>query len=103
MESYYHEFLSLLLINFFALISPGPDFAIIVRQSILRRRKSAFITSIGIGAAILIHMLYCMLGLGYIVSQSVLLFNFIQLLGAAFLIYLVLRERPPCREHIHLS
>ncbi len=97
MENYYHEFLSLVAINIFALISPGPDFAIIVRQSIVRGRRAAFITSLGIGAAIVVHLLYCLLGLGYIVSKSIVLFNLIKFLGAAYLIVLgikSLRSKP---------
>ena len=43
-------------IHLIAVISPGPDFALVIRQSIQYNRKTAIISSIGIASGILIHI-----------------------------------------------
>jgi threonine/homoserine/homoserine lactone efflux protein len=82
------QFISIILIHLFAVISPGPDFAIVTHRSIKYGRKSGFITSIGIGFGILIHVIYCILGIGYIISQNSFLFNFLKILGAVYICFL---------------
>ncbi len=69
-------------------ISPGPDFAMVLRQSIAHGRRPAIYTSAGIAAAILVHGTYTLLGLGLIISQSIVLFSFLKYAGAAYLIWL---------------
>ena len=69
-------------------VSPGPDFAMVLRQSIVHGRQAAVFTSAGIAAAILVHGTYTILGVGLIVSQSILLFSVLKFVGAAYLIWL---------------
>ncbi|RXJ91927.1 lysine transporter LysE [Arcobacter sp. CECT 8983] len=71
-----------------ALLSPGPDFAMVFKQSITYGRRASIFTSIGIGLGISVHVIYCILGIGLIISKSIILFNIIKYLGAAYLIYL---------------
>ena len=86
--NYLHEFLMLTLIHFLAVISPGPDFAIVLRQSISFGRKTAIVTSLGIGAGIAIHVIYTLLGIGLLISQSHFLMLSAKVLGAGYLTYL---------------
>jgi len=86
--NYLHEFLMLTLIHFLAVISPGPDFAIVLRQSISFGRKTAIITSLGIGAGIAVHVIYTLLGIGLLISQSAYLMLSAKVLGATYLTYL---------------
>ncbi len=72
-------------------ISPGPDFAMVLRQSIAHGRSTAIITSAGISTAILVHGTYTLLGLGLIISQSIMLFNVLKYAGAAYLVWLGVR------------
>src|SRR5690606_13661639 len=54
-------------------------------------------TALGVGSGILLHVAYSLLGIGLIVSQSIVLFNLFKWLSAAYLIYLgvqALRARP---------
>lgn len=88
MNDLYIQFISIAIIHIFAVISPGPDFAIIVRQSIASGRKAALSTSLGIGTGILGHTTLCMLGLSMIIAESNFLFNLIKVLGASYLIYI---------------
>ena len=69
-------------------VSPGPDFAMVLRQSIAHGRATAIFTSAGVASAILVHGVYTLLGLGLIISQSIVLFSVIKFAGAAYLIWL---------------
>lgn len=94
---YVIEFTGLMAVFVILLVAPGADFALIVRQSIVHGRSAAFITSLGIGASLMFHISYTILGIGLIVSQSLLLFSLIKWAGAAYLFYLgikALREKP---------
>jgi len=59
MSNYQAEFLTIAVIHFLAVASPGPDFAITLRQSVVYGRQSALWTSFGIGVGILVHVIYC--------------------------------------------
>lgn len=82
------QFFSLGLLMLFSAMLPGPDFAIVTKNTVLHSRRAGFFTTFGIGAAIIVHLTYCVLGLALIISQSILLFNTIKFVGAGYLIYL---------------
>ena len=88
---YLNEFLMLTLIHLLAVMSPGPDFAVVVRQSISFDRKTALITSLGIGTGIAVHMAYTLLGLGFIITQSEVGFLIAQLVGISYLSFLAFK------------
>ena len=88
MNDLYLQFISIATIHLFAVMSPGPDFIIIVRQSISRGRRSALMTSLGIGIGILMHIILCVFGLGMTIKESDLLFKIIQIIGSLYLAYL---------------
>lgn len=98
---YWMEFLTVALVHLLAVASPGPDFAVVVRESVARGQRSGSWTAIGVGAGILLHVGYSLLGIGLIVSQSIMLFNLFKWLAAAYLIYLgiqALRAPPAALE-----
>ncbi len=76
------------IIAIMAVISPGPDFAIVIKNSLAYSRKAGVYTALGIGMGLSVHVLYTLVGIGFIISRSILLFNLIKYLGAAYLIYL---------------
>jgi RhtB (resistance to homoserine/threonine) family protein len=82
------EYASIMIAFGIGAVSPGPDFAMVLRQSIAHGRAAAIFTSLGIASAILIHGAYTILGIGLIVSQSLLLFSILKFVGAAYLIWL---------------
>ena len=88
MNDLYLQFISIATIHLFAVMSPGPDFIIIVRQSISSGRRSALMASLGIGIGILMHVTLCIFGLGMIIKESDLLFKVIQIIGSLYLVYL---------------
>jgi RhtB (resistance to homoserine/threonine) family protein len=85
---YWSEFLTVVIVHLLAVVSPGPDFAMVLRQSLVAGRKAALWTSVGIGAGILVHVVYTLLGIGLIISQSIQLFNLIKLAGAVYLLFI---------------
>ncbi len=85
---YLDEFLVVVVTMFFALLSPGPDFAFVLKQSISYGKKTSIFTSIGLGFGVMVHVVYCILGIGFIISKSIILFNIIKFLGAFYLIYI---------------
>jgi len=76
------------LLNLLAVISPGPDFVITVRNSLCYSRRAGIFTSLGISTALCIHLFYCAAGIGYIISTSFVLFSILKVLRAGYLIYL---------------
>jgi RhtB (resistance to homoserine/threonine) family protein len=88
MQQYLIELASLMAIFSFAIVSPGADTAMVMRQAIVHGRKAAVLTSFGIGTSLMFHVTYTILGLGLIISQSILIFNIIKWAGVAYLIYI---------------
>lgn len=86
--NYLDEFLLIAIAHFFAVASPGPDFAVVLKQSVQQGRRNALWTSAGVGAAILLHVGYCVLGVALILTQSPNLFMALKYLAGAYLAYL---------------
>lgn len=86
--NYLDEFLLIAIAHFFAVASPGPDFAVVLKQSVQQGRRNALWTSAGVGAAILLHVAYCVLGVALILTQSPTLFLALKYLAGAYLAYL---------------
>lgn len=97
MQGYWLEFSKVALAHLLAVASPGPDFAIVLKQSLTHGRRTAIWTSIGVGTAILLHVTYSLLGLGLLIRSSVLWFNIVKYAGAAYIAWLgvqALRTKP---------
>ncbi|HUX78289.1 MAG TPA: LysE family transporter [Alphaproteobacteria bacterium] len=85
---YLPSIISLAGLNLVALISPGPDFAVVVRNSLIYSRKTALLTALGIALGIFVHVSYSLLGLGFIIKENAWLFVGIKYLGAGYLLYI---------------
>lgn len=82
------NFLTLGLIMLFSAMLPGPDFAIVTKNTLLHSRRAGIYTTLGISAAVLVHMTYCVLGFAAIIRESPVLFHVVQYVGAIYLAYL---------------
>lgn len=97
MHQYWIEFSKVALAHLLAVASPGPDFAIVLKQSIAHGRRVAIWTAIGVGAAILLHVGYSLLGLGLLIRGSELWFSVVKYAGAAYIAWIgvqSLRAKP---------
>ncbi len=81
-------FLTIALLHSLALISPGPDYALITKTALMSSRRHAVCTALGIATGIWFHVLYCLLGIAVLIASSPLAYNSVRYLGAAYLIYL---------------
>lgn len=71
-----------------ALASPGPDFVVAVRNSIIHSRRAGVMTALGFAFGVLVHVTYTVFGIGALIASSLLIFNLIKWAGAAYLVYL---------------
>jgi RhtB (resistance to homoserine/threonine) family protein len=95
--SYLPEFLTIFAAHALAVASPGPDFAIVLRQSLQHGRRTAIWTSVGIGCGLAVHITCCLLGLGLVLKNSPAALNVFKWLGAAYLAWIgvqALRSKP---------
>jgi RhtB (resistance to homoserine/threonine) family protein len=79
-----------LLITIFgvAVMSPGPDFVVAVRNSVLYSRKVGIFTALGFAAGVIVHVTYTLAGLAAIIAHSTVLFSILKYVGAAYLFYM---------------
>lgn len=97
MHDYWIEFSKVALAHLLAVASPGPDFAIVLKQSLTHGRRTAIWTSLGIGTGILLHIAYSLLGLGLLIHNSATWFGVVKYAGAAYIAWLgvqALRAKP---------
>ena len=73
------------LIHLVALVSPGPDFVVVCRNSLLYSRTIGIYTAVGFGLGICIHISYAVFGLSWLIANNELIFTVIQYLGAFYL------------------
>ncbi|OQR65406.1 lysine transporter LysE [Streptomyces maremycinicus] len=85
------ELLAVALITVLAVIAPGADFAMIVRNSYLHGRRTGLLAAAGVAAGVLVHVTYTMLGVGLLIASSTFLFTVIKLIGAAYLVHIGVR------------
>lgn len=94
--------LTVALVHLLAVMSPGPDFVMVTRNSLVYSRKTGIYSAIGLGFGIMVHIIYSLIGIGIIISQSILLFTVIKLLGAGYLIYLGYKSLTSKNTHIDI-
>lgn len=85
---YLPSILSLGGLMMISLISPGSDFAVVVRNSLIYSRKTALFTALGIALGILVHVSYTLFGLGIVIRESTWLFLSVKYMGAGYLLYI---------------
>ncbi|MGW1804259.1 LysE family translocator [Streptomyces sp. NPDC002078] len=85
------QILAVAVITVLAVIAPGADFAMIVRNSYLYGRRTGLLAAAGVAAGVLVHVTYTLLGVGLLIASSTALFTVIKLIGAAYLVYVGIR------------
>ena len=82
------EFLLIASIHLVAVISPGPDFAVVLRQSLSSTRKSSIYTALGIATSEFIHCLYSIFGMELIMKYQENVFLVLKPIAILYLFYL---------------
>ena len=73
-------------------MSPGPDLAMSVRNSLTYSRRTGIFTAVGFGLGVAVHVAYCIAGIAVVIARSILVFSTIKYLGAAYLLYIGIRS-----------
>lgn len=81
-----HLLITIGLIHIVALISPGPDFALILRCR--NSRSAALGAALGIAFAIALHATLSITGISILIQSSKQLYFIIRFLGASYLLWL---------------
>ncbi|ETX10277.1 lysine transporter LysE [Marinomonas ushuaiensis DSM 15871] len=82
------ELYSVAIITLLAVISPGPDFAMVSKVALLKGRREGILCALGISAAISVHLAYTLFGLGILLANNIWVLNTLRYLGAMYLIWL---------------
>lgn len=69
------------------MISPGPDFFLVIKNAARYPRPAALMTSLGVICGVMTHMSYCVAGLAVVITQTPWLFDLLKYVGAAYLIW----------------
>ncbi|MCA6221601.1 LysE family translocator [Photorhabdus antumapuensis] len=80
--------LVVITISTLGMLSPGPDFFLVVKNAIRYQRSASMMTVVGLIAAITCHMAYCVAGLAIVITTTPWLFNLMKYAGAAYLIWI---------------
>ncbi|MGO3122565.1 MAG: LysE family translocator [Advenella sp.] len=81
-------FFTVAIAHFLALLSPGPDFILVVKSAIKNGTKSSIGIAAGIASANALYIALCLLGVGTILAASVPVMIALKISGGLFLIYL---------------
>lgn len=107
MQNLMLEFLAITTVIVLAVISPGPDFALVSRNALQYSQKVGMMTALGIAVGTLFHGTYCVLGYAVLLAKSPIAFQILKYIGAAYLIYLgtksLLEKKPTFSSAIHSS
>jgi RhtB (resistance to homoserine/threonine) family protein len=85
---YIPELLTVAAIHLLALMSPGPDSLIVIKNAVTGSRKLGVSTALGVALGMPVHITYSLLGIGFLIAKSIVLFSAIKLIGAGYLIYI---------------
>ena len=82
------EIIAVGIITILAVISPGPDFAMVTRIALARGRRAGVLCAIGIGTGVSVHLGYTLIVLGVVYASNIWVLSALRYLGAAYLIWL---------------
>ncbi|MEZ4815073.1 MAG: LysE family translocator [Bdellovibrionota bacterium] len=85
------RFLALAIVHTLSLISPGPDFVLVTRNSVLFSSRIGVWTALGVTSGNAIHILYAVFLTSLLGAQNERVLHILQLLGALYLAWLGVR------------
>ncbi len=82
------KLLLLFVVGQLAIMSPGPDFFLVLRNSLRCTRRAALATAWGISSGFCVHVTYCALGLSAALIRHPELVRTLKVVGALYLIWI---------------
>ncbi|PHR73939.1 MAG: homoserine lactone transporter [Arcobacter sp.] len=84
----FESLLTFALIVFFIAIIPGPNALLVLFTALSNNKSRAFANVAGVSCGFLIHAFISALGLSLLLSQSLIAFTLLKILGVFYLLYL---------------
>ncbi|SUJ28983.1 LysE type transporter [Staphylococcus arlettae] len=95
--------LTFITITLMIIIVPGPDFFIVMKNSISSGRVNGTMAALGITSGHVIYSLLAIFGIIFILAQMYYVFLVIKILGACYLIYLGIRSIISARQGLNFT
>ncbi|CCJ77800.1 LysE family transporter [Cronobacter muytjensii] len=70
------------------MLSPGPDFFLVIKNAARYPHSAAMMTAAGVIAGVVTHMTYCVAGIAVLITTTPWLFDALKYVGAAYLVWL---------------
>jgi threonine/homoserine/homoserine lactone efflux protein len=83
-------FLTVVVAHFLALLSPGPDFVLVVKSAVKNRKNQAIGVALGIAAANAFYISLCLVGVGSILASSAVVMTVLKVAGGLYLSWLAI-------------
>ncbi|MEZ2894407.1 LysE family translocator [Providencia rettgeri] len=83
-----NEIIAVATITILAVISPGPDFAMVTRNSYTYGIKTGLLCALGIAIGVQVHVFYTVFGITLVIMNSPTLFLIVKLIGVFYLMYI---------------
>ncbi len=64
------DWLTVVVVGLLAVISPGANLAIVLRNSLAYSRRAGVYTAVGLALGNCVHATYCLVGIGVLISQA---------------------------------
>lgn len=84
--------LYVVFIDFLAILSPGPDFFMVLKNSMTNSHKAGIYTTLGIASGSTIIFAIGLFGIGALLASSKWLFLVLKIAGSLYLVYLALKS-----------
>ncbi len=85
---YWQPFFVVAMLHLAAVMSPGPDFLLIAKLSLVDTRKNALWAAAGLASGIALHVTWALLGVALIIAQSATLYLAVKYACAGYLLWL---------------
>jgi threonine/homoserine/homoserine lactone efflux protein len=86
-----------------AAMSPGPDFAMVLRHSLVSGRRGGMAAMLGVTAGIFVWSVVAVFGLAGLLAASAEAYTVVKLVGAAYLLYLGVKALVSARRGAHVD
>lgn len=92
-----------IIITLMIIIVPGPDFFVVMKNSITSGKGNGAMAALGIASGHIVYSLLAVFGIIFILANMYYVFVTIKILGAIYLIYLGIRSIISARQSMNFS